>query len=85
VKNNGRAWQAKGEETTVHVYDSLSLADGKAIPSGVYDLLQNHGVLNVGTDHDPAACAVESIRRWWNPQGKRVYPKQNKRIITADG
>ena len=30
-KNNGREWQAKGEETSVHVYDFLSLASGKAI------------------------------------------------------
>ncbi len=25
-KNNGREWQAKGEETAVNVYDYLSLA-----------------------------------------------------------
>lgn len=36
-KNNGREWQAKGEETTVNVYDYLSLADGKAVPYGVYE------------------------------------------------
>ncbi|HEY1354492.1 MAG TPA: ISAzo13 family transposase [Ktedonobacteraceae bacterium] len=84
-QNNGREWQAKGEETTVNVYDYLSLADGKAIPSGVYDLLQNQGFVNVGIDHDTAAFAVESIRRWWNQQGKSLYPKQSKLLITADG
>ena len=84
-KNNGREWQAKGEETTVNVYDYLSLADGKAIPYGVYDLLQNQGFVNVGIDHDTAAFAVESIRRWWNQQGKSLYPKQSKLLITADG
>jgi hypothetical protein len=42
-KNNGREWQAKGEETEVNTYDSLSLADGKAIPYGVYDLVHNRG------------------------------------------
>jgi hypothetical protein len=30
-KNNGREWQAKGEQTSVNVYDFLSLASGKAI------------------------------------------------------
>src|SRR5213082_245407 len=35
-KNNGREWQAKGAESTVNVYDYLSLADGKAVPYGVY-------------------------------------------------
>jgi hypothetical protein len=27
-KNNGREWQAAGEDTVVNVYDFLSLADG---------------------------------------------------------
>ena len=39
---------------------------GKAIPYGIYDLAANTGWVNVGTDHDTAAFAVESIRRWWN-------------------
>ena len=42
-KNGGREWQAKGQDTTVNVYDYLSIADGKAIPYGIYDLVQNSG------------------------------------------
>ena len=34
-------------------------------PYGVYDLAANAGWVTVGTDHDTAAFAVESIRRWW--------------------
>jgi hypothetical protein len=34
-KNNGREWQAKGQDTTVNVSDYRSIADGKAIPSGI--------------------------------------------------
>jgi hypothetical protein len=33
-KNNGREWQAKGEDIQVNVYDFVSLTDGKAIPYG---------------------------------------------------
>jgi Rhodopirellula transposase DDE domain len=84
-KNNGREWQPEGEETTVNVYDYLSLADGKAVPYGVYDLVHNQGFVNVGIDHDTAEFAVESIRRWWNQHGKRLYPEQTKLLITADG
>ena len=73
-KNNGREWQAKGEETAVNVYDYLSLADGKAVPYGVYDLVHNQGFVNVGIDHDTAEFAVESIRRWWHSSGKTEYP-----------
>lgn len=42
-KNGGREWQAKGQETSVKVYDYLSIADGKAIPYGIYDLVHNSG------------------------------------------
>ncbi len=84
-KNNGREWQAKGEETNVNVYDFLSLASGKAIPYGVYDLLHNRGFVNVGIDHDTAEFAVESIRRWWQTAGKQLYPDKKELLITADG
>jgi hypothetical protein len=47
---------------------------GKAVPYGVYDLAAHTGWVNVGTDHDTAAFAVESIRRWWNTVGNSDYP-----------
>ena len=84
-KNNGREWQAGGEDMVVNVYDFLSLADGKAIPYGVYDLVHNRGFVNVGIDHDTAEFAVESIRRWWQQLGKELYPGKNHMLITADG
>jgi transposase len=84
-KNNGAEWQAKGEKTEVNVYDFLSLADGKAIPYGVYDLVHNQGFVNVGLDHETAEFAVESIRRWWQQVGKRLYPDKKELLITADG
>jgi transposase len=84
-KNNGREWQAKGENTCVNVYDFLSLANGKAVPYGIYDLIQKSGFVNVGIDHDTAEFAVESIRRWWLSLGKALYPDKKEVLITADG
>jgi transposase len=83
--NAGREWQAKGENTSVNVYDFVSLADGKAIPYGIYDLVHHRGFVNVGIDHDTAEFAVESIRRWWQSSGKRLYPGKKALLITADG
>jgi hypothetical protein len=40
-KNAGREWQRRGEPETVNAYDFPNLAEGKAIPYGVYDLEQN--------------------------------------------
>ena len=84
-KNNGAEWQAKGEQTSVNVYDFVSLADGKAIPYGVYDLVHTRGFVNVGIDHDTAEFAVESIRRWWQQSGHALYPGKSELLITADG
>jgi transposase len=84
-RNNGREWQAQGEERVVNVYDFLSLADGKAIPYGIYDLVHNMGFVNVGIDHETAEFAVESIRRWWQKCGKTLYPDKEELLITADG
>src|SRR6266480_2127708 len=84
-KNNGREWQAKGEDTCVNVYDFASLADGKALPYGIYDLVHKSGFVNVGIDHDTAAFAVESIRRWWQQVGKKLYPDRKELLITPDG
>ncbi len=84
-KNNGQEWQPQGQPATVNVYDFLSLADGKAIPYGVYDVLHNTGFVNVGQDHDTAAFAVESIRRWWTQHGRARYADAQELLIVADG
>ena len=84
-KNNGREWQARGQDTTVNVYDYVSLADGKAVPYGIYDLAHNSGFVNVGIDHETAEFAVESIRRWWKTIGCRLYPTSKELLIVADG
>lgn len=84
-KNNGKEWQPKGKKETVNVYDFKSLSDGKAVPYGVYDILKNTGFVNVGTDHDTASFAVESIRRWWRGVGEKLYPNTKELLITSDG
>ncbi len=69
----------------MNVYDFLSLADGRAIPYGIYDLVHKSGFVNVGIDHETAEFAVESIRRWWQTCGKSLYPDHKEVLITADG
>ena len=77
---SGREWQPKGQDSVVNVYDFLRLSDGKAIPEGVYDLVHNRGGVNVGSDHETAEFAVESIRRWWQQSGKALYPGKKARL-----
>ena len=83
-KNGGREWRPKGEPARVSTHDFPDRELGKAIPYGVYDLAANAGWVNVGTDHDTAAFAVESIRRWWKAAGRSDYPLARRLLITAD-
>jgi hypothetical protein len=83
--NRGREWQGSGCPEEVRVHDFLDKERGKANPYGVYDLTANEGWVSVGTDHDTAEFAVETIRRWWREMGKERYPAATRLLITADG
>jgi hypothetical protein len=84
-RNGGREWRPKGQPEEVRVHDFLDQRLGKAIPYGVYDLSANAGWVSVGIDHDTAAFAVETIRRWWRHMGQPLYPRATALLITADG
>jgi Rhodopirellula transposase DDE domain len=83
-KNGGREWHPKGEPAEVDTHDFPDPELGKAIPYGIYDVAANAGWVSVGTDHDTAAFAVESVRRWWTAQGQAAYPQAGRLLITAD-
>lgn len=53
-------------------------------PYGVYVLNDNTGFVNLGTDHDTAEFAVESIFRWWRTIGKNTFPNTDKIYINCD-
>ena len=84
-RNPGRQWRPKGDPVRVRDHDFCAGPDaGTAIPYGIYDLAANAGWVSVGTDHDTAAFAVESIRRWWHGAGRAAYPHARRLLITAD-
>jgi hypothetical protein len=83
-RNNGQKWRKKGQAPQVNVHDFPSLGKGTAIPYGAYDVHRNEGMVSVGTTHDTAEFAVESIRRWWLQFGLRHYPRARRLFICAD-
>ena len=84
-RNQGHQWRAKGTAERVAGHDFPDPSVPRAYPYGVYDLKQNTGFVNVGTDHDTATFAVASIRGWWRAEGRRLYPRTTRLLITADG
>jgi hypothetical protein len=83
-KNAGVEWQPKDQPELVDVHDFPGDAIGKAIPYGVYDVADNSGFVNVGTDHDTPVFAVTSIEAWWKRMGSKRYPTATELFITAD-
>jgi hypothetical protein len=86
--NLGKTYQEKGVATLVEDHD-FGKKDSrgkviKAIPFGIYEIKRNKGYVNIGTDHNTAEFAVESMRRWYNKEGKIYYPRAKHIMITAD-
>jgi hypothetical protein len=83
-KNAGREWRPQGDPEEVRVHDFLLPELGRAVPYGLYDLADNAGWVSVGMNHDTAAFAVQTIRRWWHDLGQTRYPAAERLVITAD-
>lgn len=84
-KSAGRKWRPEGSPEEARVHDFLIKELGRAVPYGVHDLAADKGWINVGIDHDTAAFAVATIRRWWQEPGRIRYPTASRLLITADG
>lgn len=82
-KNSGCAWNR--EAVAVNDHDFRSLADGVAIPYGIYDVQANRGRVFVGQSYDTPEFAVDCIVKWWRLEGSRRYPQADQLVILADG
>ncbi|MDH6711104.1 hypothetical protein P3T27_007856 [Kitasatospora sp. MAA19] len=80
----GRTWRPAKDPIRVDCHTFTTSDQPVAIPYGIYDIATNTGWVNVGTDHDTAEFAVESIRRWWRNRGQVHHPQATRLLITAD-
>ncbi len=84
-KNAGREWRPKGQPAATRTHDFPGDSAGKAIPYGVYDVTTNAGWVNVGTDHDTAAFAVESGPPLVEAVGSSEYPRAARNLARLAG
>jgi hypothetical protein len=66
-------------------HDWKSLAQGVAIPHGLYDLNLNVGYIHIGTSHDTSAFACDAIRQWWQQYGRVQYANSGSILLLCDG
>ena len=83
-RNPGREWHRQGHPEEVRTKSFPDEALGEVVPGGVYDLTANQGWVSVGIDHNTAAFAKETIRRWWQEMGSPLYPDATELLITVD-
>jgi hypothetical protein len=73
------------EELQTYDHDFNSFAEGIIIPHGIYDWGQNIGYIQVGTSHDTAEFACDSLRHWWYTYGQKHYPHATSILVLCDG
>ena len=83
-KNAGAEYRKEKDPRQVLDHDFPIPELGKVAPYGIYVLNDNTGFINLGTDHDTAEFASESILRWWESIGKNTFPKAKRIYINAD-
>ena len=72
------------EQVHVNDHDFSSLAEGKAVPHGLYDMQANLGYVTIGTSHDTTEFACACIRQWWFSYGKFAYPEASEILLLCD-
>ena len=81
-KNPGRTWRRKPIDVWDH--DFPNLAEGRAIPFGVYDGQLNTGFVVVGTSKETPDFAGAALSRWWEVHGRWCYPRARRWLVMAD-
>ena len=84
-KNPGSEYRKEKSPRKVLDHDFPIPELGKVNPYGVYVLNNNTGFVNLGTSHDTAEFAGESVYRWWETVGKNTFSEAKRLYINCDG
>ena len=79
----GRLYTREILEVSDH--DFPSLADGVVIPHGIYDVVRNEAMVNIGISRDTGEFACDSLGHWWITQGQFAYPNATSLLMLMDG
>lgn len=79
----GATFTSETVETNDH--DFSSAGEGKLIPHGVYDMVNNHAHIHLNTSHDTSALCCDSAALWWEQAGRAAHPGGSRILMLADG
>ena len=79
---NGRVYSQAPFEAFDH--DFPSWAEGKIITHGIFDMVRNHGHLNLGLSCDTSEFACDSFRWFWQRIGRYHYANATSILWLCD-
>lgn len=74
-------------ETAVEVldHDFPSLAEGRVVPHGIYDIKFNKGYLSIGNSKDTSEFLCDNIKYHWHRNIQKDYPQAGEMLLLMDG
>lgn len=82
---DGKLYCLDGEPLKRFDHDFPYLADGRVVPHGIYDVVNNSGFITLGTSAETPGFVAECIRGWWNYRGRHDYPGCKRLLLLMDG
>jgi hypothetical protein len=79
----GKTFTAETVETFDH--DFGSAGQGKLIPHGIYDMINQQAHIHLNTSHDTSELCCDSVALWWEEAGRAANPQATRLLILGDG
>jgi Rhodopirellula transposase DDE domain len=80
---NGKSYCEAAVEVCDH--DFPSLAEGRVVPHGIYDVILNKGYLSIGNSKDTSEFLCDNLKHYWENQISLDYPKAKEMLLLMDG
>ena len=66
-------------------HDFPSLASGRVVPHGIYDVGLNKGYLSLGKSRDTSEFLCDNFKYYWKNQISSDYPEAAEMLLLMDG
>jgi len=74
-------------QEAVEVFDHswTSLAEGRIVPHGIYDLKLNKGYVSLGKSRDTSEFLCDNLKYHWQNNIQKEYPQAGEMLLLMDG
>jgi hypothetical protein len=80
---SGKSYCAEAVEVCDH--DFPSLAEGRVVPHGIYDVQLNKGYLSLGNSKDTSEFLCDNVKYHWENNIRQDYPEAGEMLLLMDG